>query len=929
MLRSTPSLLRSTASVVARRPVRTGRVLVVRKYSQDNVTEVTPVASSSKEPIPNSSRREAWLFVDSVFPITFARWDVRYYWSLFRQDELLSSLKRLLSDAQTHDFRPLSLSPQVKDGGVFVKFEYSGPDGQVESTLRRIEEDLREHVSKNGGIPNSLGVFKRGSLWVVRGSPWREDMYRFASPLLRVIFEGPDVQEEALYNIFRPYGRIVDLSSPSPLPGTSLRSSTISFSKPTSAVIARNVAHGINAGQTRLRTVFQPPVQAHVVRDWITSHPKIMGPVFFFLIGTITYTIFDPIRAFFVEAKVGDWLDYREFKAYQWLRATALTRFSLGDNSSSTTKLEDADAEGSWQTRKDAEVALRNYLNDLPTTVAFVHGPQGSGKSRMLGRVLKDVERSALVIDVSELLKANSDTQMIASLAEQTGYWPVFSFLNDINHLVDLASVGLIGQKAGFSTSLTDQTKNILEITGTALTSLQASNRKSFEEQSKRNTRNKDSAAKGGLVGRVKGWFGATNENVDGAVGKEKLEREVKEKVEETTEKGEEVEKAEGVLEGVRRSGQDVYRVATGIPTGTVSKVREWVGYNSSSESSSEPAKDDKAEEGGSGEASRNEDDVHAVKALPIVVLKNYNAGKRDDVLDVLGQWAAGLVDNQIAHVVVLSDNRENSKRLAKALPSKPLNSIALYDADSASALQFVKQRLHESGIDADFSEKETAYVERLGGRASDLASLIHKVRGGQRVVDAVDDIVRRGVSELRKNAFGDDMEDAKALPWTREQAWAVLKALSGANEVPYHDVLVNFPFKGDEAALRAMEQAELITIGTHNERPSVIRPGKPVYHYVFERLVSDPIFQATQDLAFNTKLVEAAETIVKSCESELIALKEIASFDQGSWNLLAGPSPTKQRATHLLEKMQAAQESVRKLEKRNAELKAVLKKGG
>lgn len=58
------------------------------------------------------------------------------------------------------------------------------------------------------------------------------------------------------------------------------------------------------------------------------------------------------------------------------------------------------------------------------------------------------------------------------------------------------------------------------------------------------------------------------------------------------------------------------------------------------------------------------------------------------------------------------------------ALPSKPLNSIALYDADSASALQFVKQRLHESGIDADFSEKETAYVERLGGRASDLASV-------------------------------------------------------------------------------------------------------------------------------------------------------------------------------------------------------------
>jgi hypothetical protein len=69
----------------------------------------------------------------------------------------------------------------------------------------------------------------------------------------------------------------------------------------------------------------------------------------------------------------------------------------------------------------------------------------------------------------------------------------------------------------------------------------------------------------------------------------------------------------------------------------------------------------------------------------------------------------------------------------------------------------------------------------------------------------------------LRKNAFGDDVEDAKSLPWTREQAWAVLKALSKSNEIPYHDVLVNYPFKGDEGALRQMERAELVAIGTHD----------------------------------------------------------------------------------------------------------------
>lgn len=60
----------------------------------------------------------------------------------------------------------------------------------------------------------------------------------------------------------------------------------------------------------------------------------------------------------------------------------------------------------------------------------------------------------------------------------------------------------------------------------------------------------------------------------------------------------------------------------------------------------------------------------------------------------------------------------------SSALPSKPLNSIALYDADAASALSFVKKKLKDAGIDQEFTQEQTTYVERLGGRASDLESV-------------------------------------------------------------------------------------------------------------------------------------------------------------------------------------------------------------
>jgi hypothetical protein len=64
------------------------------------------------------------------------------------------------------------------------------------------------------------------------------------------------------------------------------------------------------------------------------------------------------------------------------------------------------------------------------------------------------------------------------------------------------------------------------------------------------------------------------------------------------------------------------------------------------------------------------------------------------------------------------------------------------------------------------------------------MPQLIHKVRAGQRVEDAVEEIIERGVSELRKKAFGDDEEDSKRLPWTREQAWTIIKLLSKQSEV-------------------------------------------------------------------------------------------------------------------------------------------------
>jgi hypothetical protein len=116
-----------------------------------------------------------------------------------------------------HNFEIVSLEPHHKDGGVFARFKYSASDPV--SALDAIQKSLREAVAKHGGIPSWI-EFARGNVWLVRGTPWREvcafnlstnlsvfdfvqDMNRFASPIIKLAYEGPDLHEETLYEILR------------------------------------------------------------------------------------------------------------------------------------------------------------------------------------------------------------------------------------------------------------------------------------------------------------------------------------------------------------------------------------------------------------------------------------------------------------------------------------------------------------------------------------------------------------------------------------------------------------------------------------------------------------------------------------------------------------------------------------------------------
>lgn len=360
-----------------------------------------------------------------------------------------------------------------------------------------------------------------------------------------------------------------------------------------------------------------------------------------------------------------------------------------------------------------------------------------------------------MIIDCSQVAKAKSDAAVVSELADQTGYYPVFSFMGSISNMIDLAALGLIGQKAGFATPVDQQLKQVLEVVGTALKDISAGHRKQRDleavEREQAAERERERLRRKELIRRG-GWHDGRLDSIAG----NGVMSELGFGVEELT--GDDLTDS-NTIDGVDVAGLVVPTDAE-IQTGKKGNV----------------AKNDSAAE--------TDKELEFIDSLPILVLDNFvqKASTKTELWNVLAEWGASLVENKIAHVIVVCDSSSVAKALTRAIPTKPLNAISLADADSENSMNYILNKL---GKDRNsISATDAQLIEKVGGRMIDLELLVYKVRSGFSFSEAVEDIIVRNVVELRKAAFGDDLEDSKSMPWTRNQAWKIVSELAKKREV-------------------------------------------------------------------------------------------------------------------------------------------------
>lgn len=273
-----------------------------------------------------------------------------------------------------------------------------------------------------------------------------------------------------------------------------------------------------------------------------------------------------------------------------------------------------------------------------------------------------------------------------------------------------------------------------------------------------------------------------------------------------------------------------------------------------------------------------------------VVVIENFLLKNEETsiVYDKLSEWAAALVQANIAHVIFLTNDGSYSKPLSKSLPDRVFRTIALGDLSPEVAKQYVLGHLSQTKPKhkkANREEKEQAQLPEtpedmrelnevinvLGGRLTDLEFLARRMKTGQSPKQAVQDIIDQSASEIIKlfllpnrgsssSSIISSYEDRKFSP---EQAWFLIKEIATKESLRYNEVLLSNTFASSmtpsanngDLALESLANAELITVHSYRGRPQTIQAGRPVYQAAFDALLKDHVLKAKMDLAIVTEL--------------------------------------------------------------------------
>ena len=286
-----------------------------------------------------------------------------------------------------------------------------------------------------------------------------------------------------------------------------------------------------------------------------------------------------------------------------------------------------------------------------------------------------------------------------------------------------------------------------------------------------------------------------------------------------------------------------------------------------------------------------------------VVVVDNFlytseeNKSRSNVIYDKVAEFAATLVQNNIAHVIFLTSDVSFAKVLSRVLPDRTFRHVVLGDLPPEVARKYILTRLEEeeeregakrpeNGKD-DAAKKIpkpdpvelAASLEVIGGRLDDLELFATRLKSGQNPNQAVDEIVNLSASEIVKNYITRDTPSSvdDQNPWTVEQAWWLIKTIAERKSITYDEALLSAPFSASSTSPRksldGLVATDLVSLKSRRGFPVSIEAGKATYRAAFKLLARDAALRARMDRSVLSTLAKAEKAKIEAAEKELAVL--------------------------------------------------------
>ncbi|SCU98854.1 LAMI_0F16490g1_1 [Lachancea mirantina] len=274
----------------------------------------------------------------------------------------------------------------------------------------------------------------------------------------------------------------------------------------------------------------------------------------------------------------------------------------------------------------------------------------------------------------------------------------------------------------------------------------------------------------------------------------------------------------------------------------------------------------------------------------PVIVIDRFNsrAEMNGFAYKELSDWAAMLVQMNIAHVIFLTETVSPNQLLTDSLPSQVFKTMVLSDASKESARSYVLASLdHGSESDFDDDEKPTKpldlseltkheiddALEPLGGRMLDLQAFVRRVKSGEQPHEALEKMVEQAAEQITQIFLSENVDRMKSA-----QAWELIKLLASGETLQFKEIVLKPLFKSaPEAGLLELERNGLISVSREKGVLKDITPAKPLFLAAFQSLTKDSKLAPVLETAYLLRVINFETGRIKGWEEELRSLGKVS----------------------------------------------------